>query len=341
MYRFNCDYLEGCHPEILKQLEKTNLEQTPGYGEDCYCEEAAELIREAFHCPQAHVHFLTGGTQANTTVISAALRPWEGVLSAHTGHINVHETGAIESSGHKVIALEGKDGRISGSQISVALALQGDDEHMVKPGMAYISHSTELGTIYSLAQLTDLYHVCHDMKLKLFIDGARLGYALQSPVSDITPDNISSLCDVFTIGGTKVGALFGEAVVINDPELNDHFRYMMKQRGGMLAKGRLLGLQFGTLMKNSLYFDIAKKAVDQAMAIRTALLDKEVQLLVDSPTNQLFPVFSDHQLEYFEDQFLFETWERIDESHTAVRICTSWATKNEAVDELIHCIEAM
>ena len=329
MLRFNCDYLEGCHPAILDALAKTNMEQTSGYGLDPHCEHAAQLVRDLFHCPKAAVHFLVGGTQTNTTIIAAALRPWEGVLSADTGHINVHETGAIEATGHKVIPLHGKDGRISAPQVAVACALQGDDEHIVKPGMVYISFPTEVGTLYNLAQLKDLYLTCHQLGLYLFIDGARLGYGLSSPINDVTPEELARYCDVFTIGGTKVGALFGEAVVITNPELQPHFRYMIKQKGGMLAKGRLLGIQFETLLSENRYLSIAERAVLQAMRIRH----------VDSPTNQLFPIFTDTQSDALSESFDFATWERLDESHAAYRICTSWATTDEAVEQLIHAIK--
>ena len=341
MIDFNSDYLEGCHPSILKAMEQTNLEQTCGYGLDPYCAEAADMIRKTFACPEADVHFAVGGTQANTIVISSILRPYEGVLCAQTGHINVHETGAIEGTGHKVLGLEAKDGKITSAQINVAVALQGDDEHIVKPGMVYISMSTELGTVYNLTELKDIYMTCRQNGLYLFIDGARLGYALSSPVNDLNISDIASCCDVFTVGGTKQGALFGEAIVINNPDLKKDFRYMIKRQGGMLAKGRLLGIQFIELMKDGLYFTLAKQAVDRAMKIRTVLLEKNIPLYVDAPTNQLFPIFSDEQLEAMEDDFAFSNWERVDEAHTAVRICTSWATPEESVDALIKAIQAL
>ena len=341
MIRLSCDYHEGCHPKVLERLIETNMEQTVGYGMDPYCQAAAEKIKAAFACQEAAVHFLVGGTQTNTTVIAAALRPYEGVLCAHTGHINTHETGAIESSGHKCLILRGKDGRITASQVSVATALQADDEHTVRPGMVYISLSTELGTVYNLAQLADLHYTCRQHGLYLFIDGARLGYALAAPTGDLTPADIAKYCDVFTVGGTKVGAMFGEAVVIVNPELNTRFRYMMKQRGGMLAKGRLLGVQFSALMEDGLYFEIGKKAVDQAMRIRTALLEKGIPLLVDSPTNQLFPIFSDEQAEALEDDFDLAFFERIDETHVALRVCTSWATPDAYVEQFIAAVKAL
>ena len=342
MIRLNCDYLEGCHPSILEKLAETNLVQTPGYGTDDYCKAAADAIRQAFSCPDSAVHFLVGGTQANMTVISAALRPYEGVLCADTGHINVHETGAIESTGHKCLALPNKDGRISASQVAVAAATQADDEHMVKPGMVYISMSTEVGTVYDLSHLRDLYFTCKQLGLYLFIDGARLGYGLAAPTGDLTAADIAKYCDVFTVGGTKMGALFGEAVVINNPELNVRFRYMIKQKGGMLAKGRLLGLQFSALMENGLYFELGKKAVDQAMRIRTALKEAGFAFHVDSPTNQLFPIFTDEQWEQIEALgFKLEFIGRIDEDHVTLRVCTSWCTPDEYVDKFIEAVKGL
>ncbi len=341
MIRLNCDYLEGCHPAILRKLTETNMEQTVGYGMDPYCDQAAAMIRDAFASPDAAVHFLVGGTQANTTVIAAALRPYEGVICADTGHINVHETGAIESSGHKCLALPHKDGKITAAQVAAAVAAQGDDEHMVKPGMVYISFSTELGTLYTLAELQEMYRTCQQLGLYLFIDGARLGYALTAPACDLTPADLAKCCDVFTVGGTKVGALFGEAVVISHPELNRNFRYMIKQRGGMLAKGRLLGIQFVALMEDGLYFSIARKAVAQALRIREALVNKGIPLFIDSPTNQQFPVFTKEQLAVLSQQFDFALWESVDDTHDAIRVCTSWATPDEYVDAFIKAVEAL
>ena len=256
MIRLNNDYSEGCHPSILLRLNEMNLEQNPGYGTDTHCAEAADAVRKAFACPDADVHFLVGGTQANMTVIAAALRPYEAVLCADTGHINVHETGAVEGTGHKCIALQSRDGRISASQISVAAAMLDDNEHVAKPAMVYISMSTELGTVYNRAQLRDIYLTCQQLGLYLFIDGARLGYALAAPTGDLTAADIAELCDVFTVGGTKMGALFGEAIVINHPALKKHFRHMMKHQGGLLAKGWLLGVQFSALMADGLYFQL-------------------------------------------------------------------------------------
>ena len=341
MIRLNNDYSEGCHPSILLRLNEMNLEQNPGYGTDTHCAEAADAVRKAFACPDADVHFLVGGTQANMTVIAAALRPYEAVLCADTGHINVHETGAVEGTGHKCIALQSRDGRISASQISVAAAMLDDNEHVAKPAMVYISMSTELGTVYNRAQLRDIYLTCQKLGLYLFIDGARLGYALAAPTGDLTAADIAEMCDVFTVGGTKMGALFGEAIVINHPALKKHFRHMMKHQGGLLAKGWLLGVQFSALMADGLYFQLGQKAVKQAMRIRTALLEKGISLHVDSPTNQLFPIFSDEQVEALEEDFALESQERVDESHVALRVCTSWATPERNVTAFIEKINKL
>lgn len=341
MIRLNNDYSEGCHPSILLRLNEMNLEQNPGYGTDTHCAEAADAVRKAFDCPDADVHFLVGGTQANMTVIAAALRPYEAVLCADTGHINVHETGAVEGTGHKCIALQSRDGRISASQISVAAAMLDDNEHVAKPAMVYISMSTELGTVYNRAQLRDIYLTCQQLGLYLFIDGARLGYALAAPTGDLTAADIAEMCDVFTVGGTKMGALFGEAIVINHPALKKHFRHMMKHQGGLLAKGWLLGVQFSALMADGLYFQLGQKAVKQAMRIRTALLEKGITLHVDSPTNQLFPIFSDEQVEALEEDFALEFQERVDESHVALRVCTSWATPERNVTAFIEKINKL
>ncbi len=339
MIRLNCDYLEGCHPSILKKLTDTNLEQTPGYGTDDYCAAAARAVKAAFACEDSCVHFLVGGTQANMTVIAAALRPYEGVLCAETGHINVHETGAVESTGHKCLALPGTDGRITAAQVEKALADQGDDEHTVRPGMVYISMSTEVGTVYSLEELRALYAACKRLGLYLFIDGARLGYALAA--GDVRAEDIARCCDVFTVGGTKMGALFGEAVVINAPELNRRFRYMIKQKGGMLAKGRLLGLQFLALMEDGLYFELGRKAVSQAMRIREALLDRAIPLHVDSPTNQLFPIFADEQAAVLARKFVLEPNGRTADGRAIQRVCTSWCTPDEYVDAFVEAVKAL
>ena len=344
MIQFQCDYNEGAHPLIMQRLLESNMEQTIGYGEDHYCNQARALIKQACQSDSIDVHFLVGGTQTNTTVISHTLRPYQGVLTAVSGHINVHETGAIESTGHKVLSIATPDGKLTATQIEEAvLAHQHEDgpEHMVQPGMVYISFPTEVGTVYTLAELESISTICRKYSLPLFVDGARLGYGLCSPDSDITLPKLATLTDVFYIGGTKVGALFGEAVVISNDALKRDFRYSIKRHGGMLAKGRLLGIQFAQLFTDNLYMQIAQHAIDQAMRIKSALQAKGIKFLIDSPTNQQFPIFNDAQYEELSKKYLFSFWQRIDEEHTAVRICTSWATKSENVDCLIENILAM
>lgn len=336
MILFCSDYQEGAHPAILEKLNSINFMQYPGYGTDELCLQAAELIKEKCHCPHADVHFLVGGTQTNTTVISAALRPHQGVLCAHTGHISVHETGAIEATGHKVLTVYSPDGKITAEQVEREVTLQADFEHTVKPGMVYISFSTEVGTIYTLAELTALRQVCDKHRLYLFLDGARLGYGLCGEGNDISLPDIARLCDVFYIGGTKVGALFGEAVVIVNPALKPDFRYFIKQRGGMLAKGWLLGVQFLTLFEGDLYTSIAAHAHRMAMLVRDALRRMNVPFLVESPTNQQFPILLDEILKKLSNKYAFSFQEKTDENHTAVRICTSWATREEDVLALIQ-----
>ena len=340
--RFDSDYLEGCLPEILDALMATNLLQTPGYGEDLYCEEARGLIRSACDAPDSEVHFLVGGTQTNATVISAMLKPWQGVLCAQSGHINVHETGAIEHGGHKVLALPSSDGLLSAGQVEEALAAHAADpvhEHMVQPGMLYISFPSEKGTLYSKEELEELSAVCRKFGVPLFLDGARLGYGLASPLCQLTLPNIARLSDVFYIGGTKQGALFGEAVVFGRKGLCPDFRYAIKQNGGMLAKGRLLGIQFRELFRNGLYLRAAAGAVQKALRIRDALNRNGYELLVKSGTNQQFPIMNSAQIEFLRRRFSFEDWEPAGPGRTAVRFCTSWATTDEAVDELIAALK--
>ncbi|MBE6241328.1 MAG: aminotransferase class I/II-fold pyridoxal phosphate-dependent enzyme [Bacteroidales bacterium] len=338
MYQFQCDYNEGAHPRIMEKLLQTNLEQTVGYGEDHYCEEAREAIRKAVGRPDADVHFLVGGTQTNATVISSILRPYQGVLCASTGHINVHETGAIEHGGHKVLAVEARNGLLGSEQIRTAMQLhlaEDGPEHTVQPGMVYISFSSELGTVYSLRQLREIRAACREYGLPLFIDGARMGYGLASEGCDVTLQDIAELADVFYLGGTKQGALFGEAVVILNETLKKDFRYYIKQNGGMLAKGRLLGIQFLTLFEDGLYFEVSQHAVNQAMRIRDAFKAKGFEMLVQSPSNQQFPILDNVTLRRLSEKFLFSVWQKVDDEHTAVRFCTSWATRPEAVDALL------
>ena len=338
MILFNSDYTEGAHPRILERLIETNLEQTTGYGEDAYCEAAREAIRKVCDAPEADVHFLVGGTQANFTVISSALKPYQGVLCADTGHINVHETGAVEACGHKVLALPGKDGKITAEQIRNAHDLHWSDEsheHIAQPKMVYISHPTELGTLYTKGELEEIGRVCRECGLYLFLDGARLGYGLMAPGTDVTIADIAKICDVFYIGGTKVGALFGEAVVIMNPQLKPDFRYCIKQKGGMLAKGRLLGIQFLELFRDGLYFEIAKHAIDMAMILMEGLKEKGYSFFMDSVTNQQFIMIEDEKLEKIREKYGVTYQQRYDETHSVIRLCTCWATKEENVRALL------
>ena len=337
MIYFHNDYAEGCHESILQRLVQTNLEQTPGYGTDPYCAAAAERIRVLCEDPSLSVHFLVGGTQTNMTVIAAALRAYQGVVCAQTGHIHVHETGAVGATGHKVLALPSADGKITAEQVRALVEEHRASEameHTVQPKMVYISNPTELGTIYSRKELEALSEYCRDNGLYLFLDGARLGYGLEAADNDLTLKDLARLCDVFYIGGTKVGALFGEAVVIGNPAINEDFRYLIKQHGGMLAKGRLLGLQFDTLFTDDLYFRIAAKADRLADQIRETLDGLGCPMLVSSRTNQIFPILPDAALAELGKFVTFSEEKRIDESHRAVRFCTSWATKQENVDTL-------
>lgn len=313
------------------------MEQLPGYGQDIYCRQAANLIKSLCNTPEADVHFLAGGTQTNLTVIAACLRPYQGVISADSGHINVHETGAIEATGHRVITAAEKDGKITAEQISRCCKEHWQDdnpEFAPQPKLVYISFPTEYGTLYSKEELSAIRRACDENNLYLFMDGARLGYGLEAPGNDLTLADIAACCDVFYIGGTKVGALLGEAVVIVNPKLQKDFRYFMKQKGAMLAKGRILGLQFLALFENGLYFKLAKHADDMAQIIRRACADAGYTFLYDSPTNQQFPVMPNDIVKQLEEDYAFAHIKRLDRSRTAIRICTSWATREEDVRQL-------
>lgn len=340
MIYFNSDYLEGAHPALMAKLNETNMVQTVGYGEDEYCAAARVKIQNACQAPEADVHFLVGGTQTNTTVIAAVLRPWQGVLCAVSGHINCHEAGAIESTGHKVITLPTTNGKITAQQVQEYVEWHRNDEsteHIVQPGMVYISYPTEGGTLYSKAELTELYDVCRRYGLPLFIDGARLGYGVMADGADLTLPEIAHLCDVFYIGGTKVGALCGEAVVFPHGA-PAHFMTMVKQQGALLAKGRLLGLQFDVLFTDGLYEKISRNAITTANALKKGLAAKGYQFFMDSPTNQLFIVFSNEQLAALEGRAKFGFWEKYDDAHTVMRIATSWATKMEEIEQLLELL---
>lgn len=341
MIRFNSDYLEGAHPVIMAHLLETNLEQTPGYGEDAHCENARAVIRRLCAAPDADVHFLVGGTQTNFTFLAAVLKPWQGVISADSGHIAVHETGAVEATGHKVIALPAINGKLDATMVDDYCDLHFADEsheHMVMPGAVYISNPTEVGTLYNREELTALREVCDRWGLTLFLDGARLGYGLASPENDLDLPFIARTTDAFYIGGTKQGLLFGEALVITREDLQPDFRYIIKQKGGMLAKGRLLGVQFEAALEGDLYMEMSRHAIDLAMRLKEGLTDLGISFMIDSPTNQQFPILPDSLLEDLRHRFSYATIQRIDPTHTAVRFCTSWATRGEDVESLLEAI---
>ena len=334
---FACDYSEGAHPLILKALAETNMEQMPGYGEDRYCRSAAEKIRQACGCPDAAIHFLVGGTQTNAIVIAALLRDYEGVVAARTGHIGVHEAGAIEYTGHKVLAIPQHEGRICAKELRTyleAFFADANRDHMVFPGMVYISFPTEYGTLYSRAQLESIHTVCRSFGLPLFIDGARLGYGLMSRESDLSLPDLASLCDVFYIGGTKVGALCGEAVVFPRGNAPAHFMTTVKQHGALLAKGRLLGIQFDTLFTDGLYFEISRHAIDMAAKIKEAMHRKGIPFFLESPTNQQFVILPNTEIGRLRPLVGFDFWEPYDAEHTVVRFATSWATKEADIEIL-------
>lgn len=342
MIRFNNDYNHGAHPAVLEALSRTNGTAYGGYGLDEWCEKGAQEIIKYLDCPEADIHYMVGGTQVNFTVIAAALRPYQSVLCPATGHINVHETGAVEHSGHKVQALPSADGKITAGQVAdAARAYLSSDirEHITQPKMVYISFPTEYGTLYSRQELEDLSAVCREYGLYLFVDGARLGYGLGSAKCDVTLRDLARLTDIFYIGGTKCGALFGEAVVIINPALKTDFRSLIKQSGGMLAKGWLLGLQFYTLFKNGLYFDITKKAVDYAMEIKDAFADKGIPAFIDSPTNQQFVVVENSIKDRLAEKYVFEFDQNIDDTHCSIRFCTSWSSTDAEIQALIKDIQ--
>ncbi|MBQ8225447.1 MAG: low specificity L-threonine aldolase [Bacteroides sp.] len=341
MLHFDSDYMEGAHPELMCRLMETNLEQTVGYGNDEYTARAKELIKKACLCPEARVHFLVGGTQTNATVIDGLLARHEGVMAAESAHINVHEAGAIEASGHKVLTLPSYEGKVRAADVEQYVTDFYRDEtyeHMVAPGMLYISHPTEYGTLYTLEELRELSRVCRAAHIPLYMDGARLGYALAADDTDVTLPEIARLCDVFYIGGTKVGALFGEAVVISNPTVLPHFFPLVKQHGALLAKGRLLGVQFETLFTDGLYEKIARHAVSLAMCLKDAFRAKGYEVYIDSPTNQQFFRLPNEEIDRLMRYATFELWGPRGKSHTVVRFVTSWATPSEAVDELISLL---
>ena len=337
MLSFESDYITGAHPKVLEALIATNYEPLPGYGNDKYCARAKEKIKAACGAPDAGVFFVAGGTQTNRTVIGSVLRDFEGVIAAETGHIALHEAGAIEATGHKVITLPQQNGKINAADLDAKIkAFYADDSfnHMVFPGMVYLSHPTELGTLYTKAELTAIADICHAYEIPLFIDGARLGYGIVSPSSDLTLRELSDIVDIFYIGGTKIGALCGEAVVFTKGNTPKHFYSTIKQNGALLAKGRLLGIQFDTLFTDNLYFEISKNAIRQAMRLVKMFEDKGYRFFLKTDTNQQFIILENEQMEKLSRDVIFTYWEKYDDTHTVVRFCTSWATSDEQLTAL-------
>ncbi len=337
MLYFVSDYSEGATPEILKALGETNYEQSVGYGLDAHCEHARELIKNQIGRQDADVHFLVGGTQTNTTAISAFLRPHQAVISPLDGHICVHETGAIESTGHKIIAVSSPDGKLYSKEVERQMAIHAD-EHFVMPKMLYISNATEWGTVYTKDELLALRKVCDTYGLYLYMDGARLAMALTSNKNDMSLKDIADICDAFYIGGTKNGALFGEALVILNPNLKEDFRFILKQKGGMLAKGRLLGVQFETLLQDDLYFKLGAHANQMADKLRRGMVEKGYTFHIDSDANLLFLVFSNQKMKALAEHVQFEWVCPMDDDHSCIRFVTSWATKEEDVDALLRLL---
>ena len=338
---FASDYMEGTHPQILKRLVETNMQHFTGYGMDDISESARDKIRAACEAPDAEVYFLVGGTQANATMIDAALRSYQGVIAANTGHISTHEAGAIELSGHKVLTLPQNNGKISDEQIRGCIEGYWQDdnhEHTVMPGLVYLSQPTEYGTLYSLEELTQISAVCHANNVALYVDGARLAYALACPENDVTLPDLASLCDAFYIGGTKCSALFGEAVVIPRRGFIPHLFTIIKQHGALLAKGWVAGLQFDTLFTDDLYFKVGRNAIDAANRIRNALMEKGYEFAFETPTNQIFIVLDGEKLAALSEKVEMGFWEKLDDNRTVMRIATSWATQKEDVDKLIECL---
>ena len=333
---FASDYMRGAHPKLLQRLAETNMDVTAGYGQDPYCESARKRIREACACPEAQVEFLVGGTQTNAVMIDAFLRPYEGVIAADTGHVSSHEAGAIEAAGHKVLTLPHRGGKLAAEAVEAYLEVFFADEnhaHMVQPGMVYISQPTEYGTLYTKAELAGLRAVCDRYRLPLYADGARLAYALACRQNDVTLADLAKLCDAFYIGGTKCGALFGEAVVVPDPKALPHLFTLIKQHGALLAKGRLLGIQFDELFRDDLYLHIGEPAIRAADRIRAALRENGYRLFFETPANQVFCIMENGRLRAFGEKVEYSFWEKYDESHTVIRLATDWAADDETAEE--------
>lgn len=339
-YSFQNDYSEGAHPRIIEALARTNMTQESGYSEDRYCLEAAGLIHQAIGNPDADIHFVCGGTQANLVMLSSFLRPFESVIAVDSGHICVHETGAIEATGHKINTVRGREGKVTAGEIAEVVAGHGD-EHMVRPRVVFISHSTEVGTIYTKKELHEIAATCKKLNLYLYLDGARLGSALTSSAADIDLKEICRLVDAFYIGGTKNGALLGEALVINNPQLKPDFRYLMKQKGGLLAKGRVLGIQFLEMFRDNLYYDLARRANEMAQKLTQGITELGYGFQTDSPTNQIFPIFPNPVIEALSEKYRFYTWAKVDDERSSVRLVTSWATPEEAVTGFLADLKAI
>ena len=340
MLNFCNDYSEGAHPRVMRALMDTNLASTPGYGCDDYCAAARAALKTRFGCPEADVHFLVGGTQTNLVAAAAFLRPWEALIAAESGHVAVHETGAIEATGHKVFVVPGENGKLTADAVRRAVMEHrtGTEEHMVLPKLVYVSDSTEFGTIYTRAELEALRAVCDELGLLLYLDGARIGAALTAAGNDVLPEDFARLCDAFYFGGTKNALLFGEALVIVNDALKPFVRNMIKQRGAMLAKGRLLGVQFGAILQDDLWLETARHANAMAQSLAQGLRDIGVPFYLDSPTNQIFPVFDDDVVEALREAVAFEFWAKPDETHTAIRFVCSWATQPERVAALLETV---
>lgn len=337
MYSFKDDYSEGAHPRILEALAKTNMEQLDGYGKDKYCIEAVKLLKNRLKREDVDIHFIPGGTQTNMIAISAFLRPHEAVIAANTGHILVHETGAIEATGHKILSVTVPDGKLKPADIDEVINAH-TDEHMVKPRLVYISNSTEIGTVYNRHEIEQLSRFCRENRLLLYIDGARLGSALCSSGNDIEISDIACLADAFYIGGTKNGALLGEALVICNDSLKADFRFHIKQRGAMLAKGRILGIQFVELFRDNLYFDLAAHANKMAMLLQDGISAAGYRFMIPSPSNQIFPIFPNELIERLQRKYLFHVWQKIDSLNSAVRLVTSWAVTEKTIMDFIDDI---
>ena len=341
MLYFENDYCEGAHPAILQKLTETNFEKVSGYGTDPYCASAKAKICAACGCPDADVYFISGGTQTNAIGIASMLQRWQGVMAAATGHVAAHEAGAIEYTGHKVIALPAHEGKVRAADVRdwcATFYADANHDHMVFPGMVYISHPSEYGTLYTKAELEELHAVCQEYHMPLFMDGARLGYGLMAKGTDVTLQDIARLTDVFYIGGTKVGALCGEALVFTKHNTPPHFVTQIKQHGALIAKGRLLGIQFAELFRDNLYYKLGQNAIETAEMLKMVLHEKKYSFYFESPTNQQFVIIDNRKMEALRQKVVFSYMQKYDDTHSVIRFCTSWATKPEQVFRLAELL---